>query len=517
MAERVEYIISLRDLFTPKLRDASNSVDGFERKMGGLSSAIKGFGGVLAGIGVAALAKDVLDTTAKFQGLSNAITFASGSAAEGEKNIKFLRETSNYLGLDLMAATEGFKTFSGAMIGSKLQGEATRQIFESVAMGASAMGLTAEQSEGAFLALGQIMSKGKVQAEELRGQLGERIPGAFQIAARAMGMTTAQLDKFMSDGKLTAEEFLPKFADEMRKTFGGALENSTNSLQSNLNRMNNAFLDLKLKLGQEFLPTIVKVLESFQQFMDFLQNLNYKPFFEVYKELGTSLERLWTIIKELTIGFGLAENETGLFNTAIEVGSGMIRLSLTPLRWLVDVLFVIGDMFKYGSAYAMGFFATVSQLATNLINIFSKLAVAIKNPFSASAWSDAKNAVTGVGDNLGLAFDAAFDNQLKKFDLRRTSGKKEEKTGLQTSAFGGAGIGGSGGGLAGGNNAKNGLGTGVGEVKGTRPTNVNININKLVETLSITTNNISDFRGKLEEEVKKVLLTAVNDVNIIQQ
>ena len=49
-----------------------------------------------------------------------------------------------------------------------------------------------------------MISKGKVQAEELRGQLGERLPSAFQLAAKAMGMTTAQLDKFMADGKLTA-------------------------------------------------------------------------------------------------------------------------------------------------------------------------------------------------------------------------------------------------------------------------------------------------------------------------
>ena len=55
-----------------------------------------------------------------------------------------------------------------------------------------------------------MISKGKVQAEELRGQLGERLPSAFQLAAKAMGMTTAQLDKFMADGKLTAEDLLPK-------------------------------------------------------------------------------------------------------------------------------------------------------------------------------------------------------------------------------------------------------------------------------------------------------------------
>ena len=44
-----------------------------------------------------------------------------------------------------------------------------------------------------MLALAQMASKGTVQAEELRGQLGERLPGAFKIAAAAMGVTQAEL------------------------------------------------------------------------------------------------------------------------------------------------------------------------------------------------------------------------------------------------------------------------------------------------------------------------------------
>ena len=41
------------------------------------------------------------------------------------------------------------------------------------------MGLSADQTSGVLLALQQMISKGTVQAEELRGQLGERLPGAL--------------------------------------------------------------------------------------------------------------------------------------------------------------------------------------------------------------------------------------------------------------------------------------------------------------------------------------------------
>ena len=82
-----------------------------------------------------------------------------------------------------------------------------------------------------------MISKGKVQAEELRGQLGERLPSAFQLAAKAMGMTTAQLDKFMADGKLTAEDLLPKLAKVMQSEFGAAAEAAANGIQGSLNRL----------------------------------------------------------------------------------------------------------------------------------------------------------------------------------------------------------------------------------------------------------------------------------------
>lgn len=110
-------------------------------------------------------------------------------------------------------------------------------IFEAVASAGAALALSQDDMQGAFLALGQMISKGKVQAEELRGQLGERLPGAFQLAAKAMNMTTAELDKFMADGKLTAEELLPKLAKVMKEDFGAAAEAASQGLQGALNRL----------------------------------------------------------------------------------------------------------------------------------------------------------------------------------------------------------------------------------------------------------------------------------------
>jgi len=97
------------------------------------------------------------------------------------------------------------------------------------------------------------VAKGKVSMEELRGQLGERMPGAFQAAAKAMGVTTAELDKLVSSGKVTAEELLPKMAEEMEKTFGGGV---IDSMTTNMNQIENAVTAIAMKVGKALNPVL---------------------------------------------------------------------------------------------------------------------------------------------------------------------------------------------------------------------------------------------------------------------
>lgn len=253
MAEKTVYIIDLNDKVTPKLKGVEKEAKNTDATFMNLNKTLKNIGGGLAGYfavdKLIGFGSEVIQTTAKFQSLSNSIKFASDSAEQGEISMNWLSDLSRTYGLPLTELTEGFKTFQGAMMNTRFTSSQVRDMFAQVSTGATAMGLSAEDSKGVFLALGQIMGKGKVQAEELRGQIGERVPGAFNIAARAMGMTTMELDKFMSDGKLMAEDFLPKFAAEMEKTFGqGALDNA-DSLTATMTRASSAWTEMMLAIG----------------------------------------------------------------------------------------------------------------------------------------------------------------------------------------------------------------------------------------------------------------------------
>jgi tape measure domain-containing protein len=231
-----------------------------QKAEGGMSSfqAVAGkAGAALAGIFAASkiieFGKAVVETTIKFESMQKAIDFASGSAEMGNKNFEFIRETAQKLGLDLRGAVEGYKTFASAANLAGQSSQETNRQFAAVAKAAQVMGLSAEDTKGAFLALGQMMSKGNVQAEELRGQLGERLVGAFGIAAKAMGVTTQELNKMLQKGQVLAADFLPKFATELENTFGKGNTQIT-TLAASQNRFNSSIDQLILAIGNRLNP-----------------------------------------------------------------------------------------------------------------------------------------------------------------------------------------------------------------------------------------------------------------------
>lgn len=226
-----------------------------DKNLSSLSSTALRVTGVLAGVGISiagavSAVKGIAQATIQFQQFSNTLQVGTGSAKGAADALAFVRSESQRLGLDLATAADQFGKLAAASKGTALEGKATRDIFTSVAQAATALGLSAEQTGGSLLAIQQIISKGTVSAEELRGQLGERLPGAFQIAARAIGVTTQELDKLLRTGQLTAEQLLPALSRELDKTFGSQSEQAAQGLTAQMNRMNTAIFDLKIAIGE---------------------------------------------------------------------------------------------------------------------------------------------------------------------------------------------------------------------------------------------------------------------------
>ena len=193
--------------------------------------------GVLAFGAAAAMAgKQVLDASLQMDRLNKAYATITGSSSAAQNQLDYMYDVTQRLGLQFQGTAEAAKGFFAAGKDSALK-DHLNGIFESVSMAGSALALSKDQMDGVFLALGQMISKGKVQAEELRGQLGERLPGAFDMAAKAMDVTTAKLDDMLKKGQVTAEEMLPKLAKVLHDDFAVAAAEASQGLQGQLNRL----------------------------------------------------------------------------------------------------------------------------------------------------------------------------------------------------------------------------------------------------------------------------------------
>ena len=181
------------------------------------------------------------DRALKLDAINSALTAVLGSSEAAAAQFQQLSQFADQYGLNLVAVGEAYKNFAAAAVSANVPLEQTNYIFESVAKAASVLKLSNDDLKGSLNALSQMISKGTVSAEELRGQLGERLPGAFNLAAKAMGVTTSELGKMLENGEIMAGDLLPKLALELNKTFGDKITGKVDSLQASVNRLDNSF------------------------------------------------------------------------------------------------------------------------------------------------------------------------------------------------------------------------------------------------------------------------------------
>lgn len=244
--------------------------------LGGLTSQLAGALGWAGAIGTSvALGKSIYDTTKQLDVLNKSMELGSKDTQAYASNIDFLNRVTENYGLELITTSQAYNKFYIASK-NKLALEDIQLIFDKVSKSASLMGMSVYEQEGIFKALEQMMSKGTVQAEELRGQLGDRLPGAFEIMANAMGVSTEKLGDMMKNGEVMASEVLPKFAVELEKAFGADKVDKVNNLTAAENRLKNEWTSLVQEMsGSEgtltgFFSTIIN---WFARMLDGLRNL----------------------------------------------------------------------------------------------------------------------------------------------------------------------------------------------------------------------------------------------------
>lgn len=219
--------------------------------------------------------KEVYDINVSFQKMAAGLTSVTGSAEGAAEQMEFITQVSSRLGLNITEVGEGFTRFLGSLQGTAMTANEAQKVFYGLSQAARVLHLNTQDQEGIFKALGQIMSKGSLQAEELRGQLGDRMPAAFAMMALAMGKTTAELGAMMKKGEVTGKvlrEGLINFSVEYRKLTQAGLDQSIEGLQASLARLGNSFKFLVKEFGESGFNDALKMLaDDLRKWLDGLR------------------------------------------------------------------------------------------------------------------------------------------------------------------------------------------------------------------------------------------------------
>lgn len=519
----------------------ANAMERFGQRAGGsVDSLVSKVGSLIAAIGGTAAVVDSLKTAATFEGMERSIAFTSGSTQEAQKNFAFLDATIEHFGLSKEKAYNGFQALSGGVMGAGVSADETRHIFDSVAKATTVLGINAENTNGIFLALSQMASKGTVSAEELRGQMGERMYGAFALAAQGMGVTTSQLGELMKKGDVMAKDFLPKFAKQLDKTFGSQAELALNSATANFNRFETAVFDLKVMFGEQLMPSVLQFLQGY-----------IIPGIKWIGEHRQQIADLVGVGIAMAATFKAMQAASWLYSTAqgiaaIATGSTTATvLGLNAAFWLSPITWIAGAVIALGGAvyYAYTHFETFRGVVGGVSYVLGWLGEKVY-----WAWTKLIGFVSGIYTVVKPAFDffggLIYDHMIKPLvkvmellgkvysyfaDVTGISAKFNEgynnsiagggvqKTDAITSAFGGgSSLGGAGGG---GSNKNDTIKQGIEGITGggKKTTHITININKMLDGgFTVITQNVEAGADALADMVLRKLTQTLNSANQVQ-
>ena len=220
--------------------------------VGGPAGAAIG-AGAGAAIDVATFAAGAATYASEIQKLEIALAGVTKDQATFDKGMSVIAETSKRLNVPIAASTRQFTTLAASVLGSGGTIEDAETVFVGVSEAIKATGGNAEDVQSAIRAMSQIFGKGKVSAEELQGQLGERLAGAVVKFAEANGSSLQDLQKDLRDGVVGLDQVI-KFAEKLNVDFGKTAEEVANSSADAGQRLKVQMDNFKLAVGKSVLP-----------------------------------------------------------------------------------------------------------------------------------------------------------------------------------------------------------------------------------------------------------------------
>ena len=242
-----------------------------------------------------------------------------GSQDAYNESLKFITKTSSDLAIPQDIVLKNFTRLSASVIGAGGNVADAEKAFKGITAGILGTGGSLENLDAALLATAQVFSKGKVSAEELRGQIGERLPGAFALFAKSVKMTPQELDKALQEGKVTLLDF-QKFAEKLFQEYGEAAELIARSPENAGNRLKTTLASLSESIGTLLKPIGAAFQNTFADIFKIIdaaiRKLNEFLKIDEKGRRATLTARIATTEKEIATGRGYLDLKPSKTNAA---------------------------------------------------------------------------------------------------------------------------------------------------------------------------------------------------------
>jgi tape measure domain-containing protein len=227
---------------------------------------------------------------------------------------------------------------------AKLGGDKLKDNLTAIGDAVSAIGGNGDVLEGVSMALFQMSAKGKVQAEEMM-QLAERGIPAWDILAKKMGKTTAEVMDMASDGRLLAKDTLPLLVKGMEETFGGSMQKKAKTWDGMMSTLRDNWNMLMGAMSKPMFDQFKEIMPSILRFVNFL---NYK-----YEKQG-----VWGILDAI-LPPGGADYVLGTYSRIKDFVSGALDF--------------LSGIFEENGGHISRFFTNLSSMAESVFNFLGLL------------------------------------------------------------------------------------------------------------------------------------------------
>lgn len=201
------------------------------------------------------LPNQALAAATSLQTFNNQLLAVTGSAGAANQAFSFIDGLAERFNVPLESARQGFVRLYASMEPAGFAPEQIEGLFTGISKAAATFGLSADQVDRVTYAFSQMASKGQAMSEELKGQLGDVLPGSLALFARAAQMSIPEFTKALEDGAFKGEAFqalLRNVAKLMNTEFAGGAAGAADTLQGRMNDLSNSVT----KMYESFEPLV---------------------------------------------------------------------------------------------------------------------------------------------------------------------------------------------------------------------------------------------------------------------